>query len=128
MRFETTVMSLRTKSALLEYATTATFYAFIGVWLASKPANVSFWFWFFTVTSIGFAIWDARLGNASQKARIEDQMDAMRYRGQYPPLGKGTDDDVKRLEASGQKVFAVRLYLELNGGSLRDAKRAVDAL
>lgn len=121
-------MSLRNKSALLEYATTATFYAFIGVWLASKPANVSFWFWFFTVTSIGFAIWDARLGNASKKAREADYLDALRYRGEYPPEGKGSDEDVKRLKASGQRVFAVRLYRELHNSDLRDAKRAVDAL
>lgn len=121
-------MSLRNKSALLEYATTATFYAFIGVWLASKPANVSFWFWFFTVTSIGFAIWDARLGNASKKAREADHIDALRYRGKYPGVGKGSDDDVRRLKIAGEKELATRLYGEIHGGSAKDAKRAVEAL
>ena len=30
-------------------------------------------------------------------AKFDDQLDALRYRGLYPPDGTGSDDDVKRL-------------------------------
>ena len=63
-----------------------------------------------------------------QDARFNEQLDALRYRGLYPPEGEGSDDDVKRLRDMGYKAQAFRLYRELHGAPLAIARGAVDAL
>lgn len=71
---------------------------------------------------------DWRTGHVGIKADAQDRLDALRFRGLYPREGEGTDEDIRRLKASGEKVYAMRLFRELHGGTLGEAKRAVDAL
>lgn len=51
-----------------------------------------------------------------------------RSRGLCPPAGSCSDADVLALMVRGEKLLAIRLYRELHGGGLKDAKKAVDAL
>jgi len=51
-----------------------------------------------------------------------------RNRGLYPPAGSGSDVDVLSLMARGEKILAIRLYRELHGGGLKEAKEAVEAM
>lgn len=50
-----------------------------------------------------------------------------RSNGLYPPAGSGSDADVATLLAHGEKILAIRLYRELHGGGLKEAKQAVEA-
>lgn len=45
-----------------------------------------------------------------------------------PPAGQGTMDDVRRLVAEGHKIAAIKVYREVHGVGLREAKEAVEAL
>jgi len=51
-----------------------------------------------------------------------------RSRGLLPPAGSCSDADVLALAARGEKIMAVRLYRELHGGGLKEARQAVEAL
>lgn len=51
-----------------------------------------------------------------------------RSNGLYPPAGSGSDADVATLLAHGEKILAIRLYRELHGGGLKEAKQAVENL
>lgn len=51
-----------------------------------------------------------------------------RSHGLLPPVGNCSDADVMALVARGEKRLAIRLYRELNGGGLKDARLAVEAL
>lgn len=51
-----------------------------------------------------------------------------RSRGIYPPAGSGSDADVAALTIRGEKHLAIRLYRELHGGGLKEARKAVEAL
>ncbi len=51
-----------------------------------------------------------------------------RRRGLCPPAGSGSDADVMTLMARGEKHLAIRLYRELHGGGLKDARQAVEAM
>jgi len=51
-----------------------------------------------------------------------------RSRGLCPPAGSGCDADVVELAARGEKLLAIRLYRELHGGGLKEAKEAVEAM
>lgn len=64
----------------------------------------------------------------SKHEEIAEKVDAFRYRGLYPPKGQGSDEDVKRLKAAGEKGLALRLYLELHTVPIKEAKRAFNAL
>jgi len=48
--------------------------------------------------------------------------------GLLPPPGSGTDDDVEKLLAQGEKLLAIRLYRELHHTDLKTAKEAVEKL
>ncbi|MBI4379235.1 MAG: hypothetical protein HY578_09080 [Nitrospinae bacterium] len=48
--------------------------------------------------------------------------------GLYPPAGHGTDEDVERLAAKGEKIMAIKLYREIHGVDLKTAKEAVDKI
>ncbi len=50
-----------------------------------------------------------------------------RSRGLLPPEGSCGDADVAALMARGEKRVAVRLYRELHGGGLKEARQAVEA-
>ena len=49
-----------------------------------------------------------------------------RSRGLCPPAGSCSDADVMALMARGERHLAIRLYRELHGGGLKDARKAVD--
>lgn len=51
-----------------------------------------------------------------------------RRRGLCPPSGSGSDADVAALLARGEKLLAIRLYRELHGGGLKEARQAVEAM
>ena len=44
-----------------------------------------------------------------------------RQRGIYPLKGKVTEEDIKRLALSGERILAIRAYRELNKCSLKKA-------
>ena len=51
-----------------------------------------------------------------------------RRKGIYPRKGNTTTEDVVRLAASGKRILAIKAYREINRCSLKEAKKAVDAL
>jgi hypothetical protein len=51
-----------------------------------------------------------------------------RSRGLCPPAGSGSDADVAALLAQDEKLLAIRLYRELHGGGLKEARLAVEAM
>lgn len=51
-----------------------------------------------------------------------------RSRGLLPPAGNCSDADVLALAGRGERRLAIRLYRELHGGGLREARRAIEAL
>lgn len=51
-----------------------------------------------------------------------------RSRGLVPPAGSCSDADVMELAARGEKRIAIRLYRELHGSGLKDARLGVEAL
>ncbi len=62
----------------------------------------------------------------SLKARQEE--DFLRSNGLYPPPGTGTIEHVKSLATRGYKIPAIKLYREINGVGLKEAKEAVEKL
>lgn len=65
-----------------------------------------------------------RLGSRSSDRSLR----RARRNNLLPPPGCGTDADVERLLAQGEKLLAVRLYRELHGTDLKTAKEAVEKL
>lgn len=117
-----------TRSALLDTFATIFYWGATGAVLAhwlGKGDRVSFYLF---LAGLACSLLNWRLGFAATRAQAADKIDAMRFRGEYPRVGEGSDDDVRRLKATGQKVFAVQLFHEIHGVTLRDAKRAIDAL
>jgi len=51
-----------------------------------------------------------------------------RSRGLLPPAGSCRDADVMALMARGEKGMAIRLYRELHGGGLKEARQVVERL
>jgi ribosomal protein L7/L12 len=51
-----------------------------------------------------------------------------RSRGLLPPADKCSAADIAALIGRGEKLLAIRLYRELNGGGLKDARLAVEEL
>ncbi len=51
-----------------------------------------------------------------------------RESGLLPPPGQGSDSDVERLAAQGEKIQAIKLYREIHGVDLKEAKEAVEHL
>jgi len=45
-----------------------------------------------------------------------------------PATGRGTMDDVQRLVSKGHKIAAIKVYREVHGVGLKEAKEAVDAM
>ncbi len=60
--------------------------------------------------------------------RSRPGLQAARASGLYPPAGQGSDADVAALMGRGEKLLAIRLYRELHGCGLKEAKEAVEAL
>ena len=51
-----------------------------------------------------------------------------RESGLLPPPGQGSDSDVERMAAQDQKIQAIKLYREIHGVGLKEAKEAVEVL
>ena len=62
--------------------------------------------------------------DAANRARIR----RLRQSGLYPPQGQGTLADVERLVHLGKRIAAIKLYREIHGVGLKEAKTAVDRL
>jgi hypothetical protein len=60
--------------------------------------------------------------------RNHRRLKVLKEQGLYPKEGQGTDGDVERLAASGEKIVAIRLYREIHHVTLAVAKQAVEAL
>lgn len=61
--------------------------------------------------------------NSTSKRKFE----SLKQRGIYPPHGGGSESDIERLIQEKQKIYAIKLYRELHGGGLKEAKEAVEA-
>jgi ribosomal protein L7/L12 len=59
--------------------------------------------------------------NRAKKRRLQQS-------GMLPPDGQGTDADVERLLLRGEKMSAIKLYREIHGVDLKEAKGAVEEL
>jgi len=121
-------MPLRARSELLDYSATVFYWGATGatlVWWLGRGDRIAFYLF---LLGLACNFFDWRTGFAGKKARADDRRDALRFRGLYPREGEGSDEDVRRLRASGDKALAFVLFRELHGGSAGEAKRAVDAL
>ncbi|MDC0358779.1 ribosomal protein L7/L12, partial [Oligoflexia bacterium] len=56
------------------------------------------------------------------------KMNSARRSGKYPTEGKESDEDVLRLALDGQKIMAIKLYREIHGVGLKEAKEAVEGM
>ena len=52
----------------------------------------------------------------------------LRDTGLLPPAGQGTAADVERLIRERRKIGAIKLYREIHGVGLKEAKEAVESL
>ncbi len=59
--------------------------------------------------------------NRAKKRRLQES-------GMLPPDGQGTDADVERLLLRGEKISAIKLYREIHGVDLKEAKEAVEEI
>jgi ribosomal protein L7/L12 len=77
------------------------------------------------IAAIGFVAMGLFIAFAQKRQRDERArlQDLMRHPGQVP-----TDEDVKRLAQAGEKINAIELYRQIHGGSLKEAKDAVDRM
>ena len=118
-----------TRSALLDYFATVFYWgatgAILAVWLGHGD-RVSFYL-FLAGLACNLLDW-LGTGFAYKKSKDADHVDALRFRGLHPREGEGSDDDVRKLKAAGEKLLAVKLFRELHGADLKTAKAAVDAL
>jgi ribosomal protein L7/L12 len=59
--------------------------------------------------------------NRAKKRRLQES-------GMLPPDGQGTDADVERLLLRGEKLSAIKLYRDIHGVGLKEAKEAVEEI
>lgn len=121
-------MSKRVRSEQLESLVTISAWAFMGAVTATASPNGNVVIFTYAAMCGLLTFLNCRTGFSSTKLRAADKLDAMRYRGIYPREGHGTDEDVKRLKTSGERIYAVQLHREIHGGTLREAIDAVNAL
>lgn len=60
--------------------------------------------------------------------RGSSRTEQLRASGLLPPEGAGTEEDVRRLIAAGRKIEAIKVYREIHGGGLKEAKEAVERI
>ncbi len=81
-----------------------------------------------TLVALGLMVWShTMLPNIGEEHR-QRYVAKLREHGLYPVDSRTTDADVARLKQGGDKMLAIRLWLEIHGGSLREAKRAVERM
>jgi ribosomal protein L7/L12 len=62
-------------------------------------------------------------------AQKRQKAEHIRLQGLLPSPGQiPTDGDVKRLAQAGEKITAIKIYRQIHGGGLKEAKDAVDKL
>lgn len=59
-----------------------------------------------------------------QEQRLQDLKD----RGMYPDPERASDDDVRRILEAGHKIEAIKIYRQVHGVGLKEAKEAVEAM
>jgi ribosomal protein L7/L12 len=75
----------------------------------------------YIIAAIGLVLW---VLSAIHKAKVR----GARESGILPPPGHGSDADVRRLVGLGEKILAIKLYREIHGVELKQAKDAVDRM
>lgn len=68
------------------------------------------------------------LGLLAMMLKSGSSLARARSRGLLPPAGQCSAADVTALIARGEKLLAIHLYRELNGGGLKEARLAVENL
>jgi len=81
-----------------------------------------------TFVVIGFGLLALIVAAFGADRFFRAQRRSLRDQGLYPQAGQGSDADVERLLRTGRKIDAIKLYREIHGGGLKDAKEAVEAL
>ncbi|MBC9250775.1 hypothetical protein A9179_10850 [Pseudomonas alcaligenes] len=56
------------------------------------------------------------------------KIQSLRAKGLYPEPGQATMQHVVNLVSAGNKPFAIKVYREIHGASLKQAKEAVEKL
>ena len=75
------------------------------------------------------AMWGLLAPSAnSANSRAAKQLASLRQQNIYPPLGHGTDEDVKRVLRASNRIFAVKLYREIHGVTLKEAVTSVKSM
>jgi ribosomal protein L7/L12 len=69
-----------------------------------------------------FGLWMSAVRGASRKK------EALSRSGLLPEPGHGTDDDVRRLIEAREVVEAIKLYRDIHGVGLKEAKEAVERM
>jgi ribosomal protein L7/L12 len=79
-----------------------------------------------TEATMGFFASLPEAGISARLARMERKLDAIieQFEVQLPNDGF---DEVRRLAAAGQKISAIKLYREMTGAGLAEAKSAVES-
>jgi len=119
-------MSPRNRSQLLSSLSVTFTGAYIGASLVHWLGRYELLGLILLFAAFACGLLDWRTGHVGIKADAQDRLDALRFRGLYPREGEGSDEDVRRLKQTGEKIYAMRLFRELHGGSLVEAKRAVE--
>ena len=75
----------------------------------------------YIIAGVALLLW---ILSARHKSKVREAREA----GIYPPSGRGSDEDVRRLIGLGQKIMAIKLYREIHGVGLKEAKDAVEQM
>jgi xylose isomerase len=116
------------KAELFQFGTLSFLMFSVGVSVGERTSHASAIYLIATFAAIFCMAFGAKYQMQNIQDSVAEKIDALRYRGFYPPKGKGSNEDVKRLKEIGEKMLAMRLYLELHAVPLKEAKQAVDAL
>lgn len=119
----------------MEYANQTVSGAFFGalsVWFSRGNEWLAlFWVMLFSVLWLVITLFfrpETPLTFEEIKAKVDEKMDALRFRGLLPLDGPIDDEVVKRLKAAGEVDFAVTPYQQIHRCTPKEAKRAFDAL
>jgi len=77
------------------------------------------------IAALGFVAMGLFIAFAQKRQKAEH----IRLQGMLPSPGQvPTDEDVKRLAQAGEKITAIKMYRQIHGGGLKEAKDAVEKL
>lgn len=104
-----------TRSYFIERANDASHGAFLGVLFAllfrENRMAVLCLLGVLAVLNVVLSIWNQRVNTyESYKTRIDEKMDALRYRGLLPTISAIGDEDIQRLKAAGEDELAAVIY------------------